>query len=279
MQDIIELPMGEIRGPQVASRITMDAEKVESLAASMKKIGLLYPVIVKRENGGYEVVAGDRRFNAAKHLKWEKLPCIVMDADNQNQLETQIAENGLREDLSPIEEAVLIRRMKQELKYTNDQTAEMWGKTVKWCWTRERLLDFPEELQVAIHLKDINPYVGNELAKIEDDEIRENYLQEAIRCGSSAKVVASWAQGYVENKELVESIGDRVNMGKPCELPPKSKGRCIGCAQTLFYIAMNNVWICPVCFEKTVKEREEKLREISGNSGDSGAGRGDVDKA
>ena len=126
-------------------RRRIDDEGIEDLAASIRSQGLLQPVVVRhRAAGGFELIAGERRWRAAQRAGLERVPVVVRDVDDRGALAMALIENVQREDLNPIEEAQGLERLRQEFELTQEQVAEAVGKSRPAVANLLRLLILPE---------------------------------------------------------------------------------------------------------------------------------------
>ena len=131
-------------------RCNFDEEKLQELAASIKEFGVVQPVVVRKKGRSYELVAGERRLRAAGLAGLTKVPAIVKDYDDAKMMEIALIENIQRHDLNPIEEAQGLRRLMQEFKLTQEQTAEKVGRSRSAVTNILRLLNLPEQVQKQI---------------------------------------------------------------------------------------------------------------------------------
>jgi len=274
-----KIELNKIRGPEIGSRLDIDVERIKELAQSMEAVGLIQAITVFKDNGAYEIVAGDRRFQAAKLLKWETIDATVHKKWVPELLDVQIIENVGRENLSPIEEAIAFEKLISERNYSIGDIVEKIGKSRPYVSGRIALIELPDDLQSKIHYGDLNVASANELKRIDDPEIRETYATEIKTRGLSARVAKAWADNYEETSELVETT-PTPEPGQPTyEVPKQAKGRCVLCVEQFPYVDLNVVYLCPGCGEAIAKYREEKRTEVNGNSDNCNADPDHVDKA
>ena len=145
-----ELLIKNIAANPYQPRCNFDEEKLQELAASIKEFGVVQPVVVRKKGRNYELVAGDRRLRAAGLAGLTKVPAIVKDYDDAKMMEIALIENIQRHDLNPIEEAQGLRRLMQEFKLTQEQTAEKVGRSRSAVTNILRLLNLPEQVQKQI---------------------------------------------------------------------------------------------------------------------------------
>lgn len=145
-----ELLIKNIAANPYQPRCNFDEEKLQELAASIKEFGVVQPVVVRKKCRSYELVAGERRLRAAGLAGLTKVPAIVKDYDDAKMMEIALIENIQRHDLNPIEEAQGLRRLMQEFKLTQEQTAEKVGRSRSAVTNILRLLNLPEQVQKQI---------------------------------------------------------------------------------------------------------------------------------
>lgn len=145
-----ELLIKNIAANPYQPRCNFDEEKLQELAASIKEFGVVQPVVVRKRGRSYELVAGERRLRAAGLAGLTKVPAIVKDYDDAKMMEIALIENIQRHDLNPIEEAQGLRRLMQEFKLTQEQTAEKVGRSRSAVTNILRLLNLPEQVQKQI---------------------------------------------------------------------------------------------------------------------------------
>src|SRR5690606_29809782 len=145
------VPIDQIRASALNPRREFNEEDLAELAESIRQRGLVQPIVVRpdRNAGGYEIVAGERRWRAAQRVGLHSVPCIVRDLSDQEVLELGIIENVQRADLNPIEEAAGYRELIERVGYTQDQLADVIGKSRSHLANTTRLLMQPVPGQEA----------------------------------------------------------------------------------------------------------------------------------
>ena len=145
-----EILLSQIRANQYQPRTSFDQKKLEELAESIKKHGVIQPVLVRKDGKGFELVAGERRFRAAKLAKLKKIPVVVSNISDVQSLEIAILENIQREDLNPLEVAKGYQRLKDEFGYTQEAVAKSVGKPRSSVANSLRLLTLSPKIQDEI---------------------------------------------------------------------------------------------------------------------------------
>ncbi|HDQ92929.1 MAG TPA: ParB/RepB/Spo0J family partition protein, partial [Synergistetes bacterium] len=149
--EVLELSLGNIRPSPNQPRKEFSSEGLEALAESIREHGVVQPVVVRRLNGGYEIVAGERRWRAAGMAGLEMIPVRVIEADEHKVMELSLVENLQREDLSPLEAARGIQELIQRFSLTQEQAAKKLGWSRVAVTNKLRLLQLPEEILKMLH--------------------------------------------------------------------------------------------------------------------------------
>jgi ParB family chromosome partitioning protein len=139
-----------LRPNPLQPRTTMDEVRIEELAQSIRTNGIIQPIVVRKVEGGYEIVAGERRWRASQRAGLLKVPVVVRDIPDERLLAVALIENIQREDLNPIEEAHAYRRLADEYRLTQEQIAEAVGKDRSSIANYVRLLKLPQEVRASV---------------------------------------------------------------------------------------------------------------------------------
>jgi ParB family chromosome partitioning protein len=139
-----------LRPNQFQPRTTMDDAKIEELARSIRTNGMIQPIVVRRMEGGFEIVAGERRWRAAQRAGLLKVPIVVRDIPDERLLAVALIENIQREDLNPMEEAHAYRRLADDYQLTQEQIADAVGKDRSSIANYVRLLKLPQEVRANV---------------------------------------------------------------------------------------------------------------------------------
>ena len=153
-------------------RKQFEEDAIEELADSIKKFGVIQPLIVKEKNEYYEIIAGERRWRASKKAGLKKIPVIIRDYDENEVLKISLIENLQREDLNPIEEAKAYQQLRDEYHLKQDEIAESVSKSRTAITNTMRLLKLDERVQKMIMDNLISSGHGRTLIPIEDKEIQ-----------------------------------------------------------------------------------------------------------
>ncbi len=181
-----------------------DLGRLDDLMASIDKVGLLQPIIVRPVEAGYEVVAGNRRFEACRRLGWIKVPCHIVELDDKEAFEVSLIENVQRNMLNPLEEAQAFKKYVDEYGWGGvSDLARRIGKNQVYVSKRMRLLNLPSDIQSDIASNRINPSVAEELLPLKDE-------------GRQLEVGALAAEEKLSRNE-VRNLVNRIKIGNVLE--------------------------------------------------------------
>ncbi len=144
---VMEIPLNQIVRNRYQPRLNFDDESIKELVASIKEKGVIQPVLLHKVEEGYELIAGERRYRAAKLLGLSTISAIVKSIQRVEALELAIIENIQREDLNPVEQAKAFKMLMDEFSLTQEQVAKKVGKERSTVANFLRLLKLPEEIQ------------------------------------------------------------------------------------------------------------------------------------
>ena len=193
-QTIKDIDLNQIKPNRFQPRQAFDEGKIQELALSIKKHGILSPILVRETGaGGYELIAGERRLRAAKKAGLLTAPCLVDTAEDQLSLELALIENLQREDLNPIEEARGYDRLKREFALTQDNIAEVTGKARSSIANSMRLLNLPQSIIDSLYSGDLEKGHAKILASMEPFEAEE-LAHKIISLGMTVKDAAATKQ-------------------------------------------------------------------------------------
>lgn len=184
---IAEIPLVEIRPSPFQPRKRFDDNKLDELSSSIRAQGVLAPVIVRQVPGGYELVAGERRVRAAERAGLERIPAVIREISNAGMLEVALIENLQREDLNPIEEAEVYRRLTEEFGLTQEEVATRVGRDRASISNSLRLLKLPPKVQEDLIEGTLSAGHGRALLALEGRVLQLRARDAVIRRGLSVR--------------------------------------------------------------------------------------------
>jgi ParB family transcriptional regulator, chromosome partitioning protein len=178
---IREIPVAKILPNPAQPRLSYEEDSLTELADSIREHGVLQPILVRPHGSQYELIAGERRWRASRQAQRDVIPAIVIEFDDETALEVSIIENLQREDVSPLEEASMFRKM-TDLGYSVRQLAQKIGKDKGYVENRIRLADAPPEIRELVSLRKDTISHAYELMKVGDERTRRR-LAKKIAAG------------------------------------------------------------------------------------------------
>ena len=198
---VIDIPIHSIDPNPNQPRRTFDPESLSALSASIQSSGILSPILVAREGNRYTLIAGERRWRAARLANLTTVPAIVRDWDEIKRQEAALIENIQRDDLNPIEEAQGIARLIDQYSFTQEAIAERLGKSRPAVTNLLRLLSLPDFIQKAITDGPLSAGHARVLAGISDAEIQKMLFEKTINLHWSVRQLEMAARDAAKPKE------------------------------------------------------------------------------
>ena len=209
--EIKEVILDDITPNPFQPRTNFDDDSLQELATSIRSIGIVQPITVRiTERGHYEIIAGERRYRAAKMAGLKTIPAYIRDANDENILELALIENIQREDLNAIEVAISYRRLIDECNLTQDALGERIGKSRTNVTNYLRLLKLPAEIQLSLRERKISMGHARALVGLEDEELQFMIFEQILKEGLSVRQVEEIVRRYVSPKE--NSLPEAVKM-------------------------------------------------------------------
>jgi len=190
-----ELPMTSVRPNPFQPRTRIDEAELTDLANSMQASGLLQPIIVRPRDGGYELIAGERRLRAAERLGWPRISAVVREVDDRTLLTLALVENLQRDDLSPIDEASGYRRLGEEFHLGQAEIGRVVGRDRSTVANLLRLLQLPSDVQVMVHEKRLSAGHARALLGLSDADRQSALAAEAIEQEWSVREIEAAVAG------------------------------------------------------------------------------------
>jgi len=207
----INIPMNLIKANEEQPRKNFDQQKIVQLAESIKEHGVVQPIVLKKEGNTYTIVAGERRWRAAKSLALKEIPAVVMDLTEKQVLEISLIENIQREDLNPIEEAIAYKRLLNEFNLTQEELAKRIGKSRVTVTNILRLLNLDERVQDYLIDGVITEGHGRALLSIENHDMQYKIAQTIIDEGLNVREIEKLIKDFGKEQTNKEKKIGTVN--------------------------------------------------------------------
>ena len=206
--DILRIPVDMIEPNPFQPRMSFDQETLEELAESIRTLGLIQPITVRRKNDGrYQIISGERRFRACQMVGMDMIPAYIRDTNDQGMLEMAIVENIQRENLDPIEVAMSYQRLIEECSLTQEQMAVRVGKKRASVTNYLRLLKLPAKIQHDLKVGLLSVGHAKVLLGVDDINLQEYLCDLVIKDDMSVRQLEDKLRKMSEPKKAAENQG------------------------------------------------------------------------
>jgi ParB family chromosome partitioning protein len=209
---VVELKINDISPNEDQPRKNFNDEKIDQLAASIAESGVIQPIIVQKRANGYRIVAGERRWRAARQAGLTVIPAIVRDLTDKETLEQALIENIVREDLNPIEEAYAMQNLLKAHKLTQDKLAKELGKPRATIANTLRLINLDESIQEFIKHGDLSEGHAKVILSLKDKDEQRRAADVILQKEMNVRQAEAYVKKIIEAKENPAVSG-------PVELP------------------------------------------------------------
>ena len=186
---MISIDINEIKPNHNQPRKTFNEEKIEELADSILEHGIIQPLVVRKNGSSYEIVAGERRWRAARKASLDRVPCIIREFSDEENMLIAIIENMQREDLNPIEEAEGINQMIMTYGLTQDQVSKSVSKSRPYITNSLRLLKLPDEIKDLVSDGRLTTGHARALVNVKSKALQAQICKKIIEDGLSVREV------------------------------------------------------------------------------------------
>jgi ParB family chromosome partitioning protein len=183
-------------------RTTFNADKLHELAESIKANGIIQPLLVRRQGESFEIVAGERRWRAARLAGLATVPVVVQDVADENVLTLALIENIQRDDLNAIETAIAFDRLSRELNLTHEEIGRRTGKDRTTITNFLRLLRLPEDLQTMVSDGRISMGHARTILALPTEELQRSVAEKIVSQGLSVRATEKLVQSMTEPREI-----------------------------------------------------------------------------
>lgn len=208
-KQVQDLPIAQLHPNRYQPRRTFSEESIKQLAQTLDEEGLLQPIIVREDGEGYEIVAGERRYRAAKSLGWEKIPAIVNNLSDAQTASLALIENLQRENLNPIDEALAYQELMKINNLTQTQLAQNIGKSQSYVANKLRLLKLAPSVQQSLAQGQISARHGRALLALDVDQqgrLLKEILDKDLSVKETEKIVADFDNYFAPKKAKKPTI-------------------------------------------------------------------------
>jgi ParB family chromosome partitioning protein len=243
--NITEMETNLLQANPLQPRGVISSDSLQELVDSIREQGILEPIVVAKTPAGYQIIAGERRWRAAKVLQLEKVPVVVKETTPQGMLEMSIVENVQREDLNPIERAQAYRRLIDEFGLGTNEVARKVGKSAPTISNTIRLLSLPDAIKDALVAGVITEGHVRPLISLGDPKLMLDLFKKILRENSTVRQTEEMARqtkGEIQQKEprkkddrlwvpeldeMAKNLQDKFSLSKVSVYQSRSKAKLI----------------------------------------------------
>lgn len=255
----------EIRDDDYQMRNVGDDENFNELVDSVRFLGVLMPILLKKRADNFHVVAGHRRFKAAQIANLSEVPAYVFAEESSIGWNAAFAENLYRKDLSPIEEAAAIQDCLAGGVMNVKSLSAALCRSEAWINDRISFLEWPDDLTLAVHVGKISVSAARNLTLIDDDTHRSMLISYAVDNGATARTTAAWLQAWRAGTEVSDPGDLPLEEGRNALPPIKPYTPCIICGVKQEMAHLTYAPVCAGCSEIVMSvAREVRSRDAVG---------------
>lgn len=200
-RSVLDVPVDDIAPNPAQPRSSFDAERLQELANSIRTSGVIQPLLVRRRGSRFELVAGERRWRAAKMAGLRTVPVLVEDVSDDRLIEVALIENIQREDLNPIEVATALQRLIHEHRLSHDEVARRTGKDRSTVTNLVRLLKLPQDIQQLVAERRLTMGHARAILGLPDEDLQRRVAEKAASQGLSVRQVERLVRRMTETRE------------------------------------------------------------------------------
>jgi len=265
MTELLSIEINKIEAGPHRQRSEGEDEEIQEIAASIKRLGVIEPVIVVRKNDSFLLVAGHRRIAAASIAGLTNVPAVIRKSNEAENAEVSFAENFFRRELSPVEQASAIRGCIDDKVMTIEELAKCLHRSEQWIIDQAKMTTWPDEVLQAIHFKYISVSAASNLAAISDPRYRGFLLHNAVENGVPARVTAAWLQAWKLSRPPEEAVAMQPVDGVVPAVAVVPQAACMFCCNMFRTDALNYMPACGQCLAdfqqaRAKRDTEEKRR-------------------
>jgi len=253
------IPLEQIVEPELAMRESVDDETLGPLCESISKVGLISPIVVIKKGRVYEIVAGHRRFVAHRRLNLAAIRSVVIEGRGGLAEAIKRDENFVREKVSEYDESVYLTKLMARDGLKQKEMAKLFGCSEGYISERLKIARWPDALQMAIREGSLVFSTARELARIENDAVRRDYIRHAIQNGATPALAKQWADDANRAMETVEEVREAMAAAGgagPAEYP---QFPCWVCDRPHDVRELVAVRVCGPCKEQVEKQKSAQM--------------------
>lgn len=243
----MELKICDIKVGANSLREVQNDDSMDDLCASIRRIGMVQPLVVVKRDEEMVLIAGHRRYRAAKIVGLHSVPVVVRQDSSVADTEVAFAENLFRKDLSPVETAGGLKDVLAAGGLPIEELARGVHRSVDWVRRMVAMCDWPSDVLLAVHEGSISVGAGANLALVADESYRGFLVINAVDNGATARTTAAWLQGWRSMMPEETNVMQSVPASGPVHEPMVPQLPCMMCEQVMRMDALSHIPVCVKC--------------------------------
>lgn len=249
MSNIKDVPVGKIKVGDHELRMGVGDETLYDLRVSIRRIGVIVPVVVTSDGDQFVLVAGHRRYRSAVLEGLKTIPAIVRDLDPAVSKELSFAENMFRQDLTPVEVAAGVQDVLNQGIMSIPELAAAMHKTENWIAHQLAILSWPADVLEVIHSDKLSVAAASNIAMVTDDVYRTFLLRQALENGATARTTAAWLQAWRASAPAEAAVQAEPLPLESRPVPMVPQAPCLCCGNVYRTDQLSHVPICSGCIQ------------------------------
>lgn len=250
MAKVENIPIEKLRVGGYEVRQKTDSPELDNLCASIRRVGIIVPLVVAPAGDHFVIICGHRRYAAAVRIGLTSLPCNIRKDEEAIASEISIAENLFRKNLSPVEQACSIKDIIDQGIMNIENLAKAMHMSETWVRRQVSILRWPADVLEAIHNEKISVTAASNLALITDNNYRTFLVRNAVEHGATARTTAAWLQAWQAALPPTEALKVPPVAETTRHTAPLPEAACIVCAEVQRSDALAMVLVCTRCLNE-----------------------------
>ncbi len=263
MSKITYINLGDLNLPEFQAHGNIPPEDIKEISESIKSIGVIEPLIVRKTKQGFEIVAGCIRYHAAKLAGLKAVPCIVMTLDSKSAEVLKLHENVKRIPLDHVDQGHTFINMMKTFEMTEKDISECSGKSIAYISQHISLVRLDNELTKAVKECSISFSQARELMRVDDISERNRLLRFCQNDGATIQVLQQWVQNHLRSISNFTPAESAAPDDSPPTQTPYISRDCMACGKSVNIDKIRQVFFCPICCDSILTAIAEERLKLS----------------